>query len=191
MMGDLEYRVAELERLLMEVISFGKIKEIDESNARVKVAKGGNLTDWIPWTARRSGPDREWWIPEEEEQVLLLCPGGNTALAVALPAIYQTAFPPPSDSRHVHRVEYQDGAITEYNRKTHTLKASIPGTIEASCTGEARITADGKIKAKAKKGIEHDGDGAGACLGTVNGHSLCPFTGTPHIQVSSSVTSSK
>ena len=191
MIADLEYRVAELERLLMRLIAIGKVAEVDIAAARVKVAMGGLMTTWLPWLTPRAGGDREWWSPEKGEQVVVFSPCGDPALGVVLPAIYQTAFPAPASSADVHRVEYKDGAVTEYNRATHTLKATIPGDIEASCTGDAKVTADGKITAKAKNGIEHDGDASGNTLGTVNGFCLCPLTGTNHIQVSASVTSSK
>lgn len=145
MIADLEYRVAELERRLLGIVSVGKVTALDEAKARVKVAVGGLVTTWLPWLTRRAGQDREWWAPEEGEQVVLLCPCGDRALGVVLPAIYQNAFPAPSSSVDVCRVEYSDGAVTEYNRKTHRLTATVPGDIDVTAGGSITATAP-KIK---------------------------------------------
>ncbi|VFQ42469.1 phage baseplate assembly protein V [Desulfoluna butyratoxydans] len=191
MMTELEYRIAELERRLRSLLLVGTVQELDEKTARVRVASGGIVTDWLPWLTRRAGPDSQWWAPEPGEQVMLLCPCGDPALGVALPGIPRDAFPAPADVKTVHRTAYQDGAVTQYDREAHALSATIPGTMEGTCNGDASLTSGGKVTVKGSGGIIHDGDGTGACLGTVNGHCLCPFTGTPHVHVSASVTSTK
>ena len=191
MMAELEYRIAELERRLRGLVLVGTVRELDAKKARVTVAAGGLITPWLPWLTRRAGTDREWWAPEPGEQVLLLCPCGDPALGVVLPAIYQGAFPAPGETKQVHRIAYGDGAVTEYNRERHALSATVPGTLKGTCNGDATLSAGGKVTVKGNRGITHDGDGSGACLGTVNGHSLCPFTGTPHVHVSASVASTK
>ena len=191
MMMELEYRVAELERRLRSMIATGTIEELDETEARVRVTTGGRTTTWLPWLTQRAGSDREWWAPESGEQVLLLCPDGDLALGIVLPAIYRDAFPPPASEKGVHRTVYEDGAVTEYNRVSHTLKADIPGAVDLTCSGDATIKAEGTVTLTGVGGVQIDGAGGQNCRGTVNGFSLCPFTGTPHVQVSKSVTSSE
>ena len=183
MIGDLEYRVAELERRLRNVIAIGTIKEVSPKNAKARIKVGGIVTDWLPWITHRAGKDKTFWSPHLQEQVVVLSPGGSFETGVILPAIYQNRFPAPEDTEDIHHVEYEDGATFTYDKKKHFLKAEIPGDVE--------VNADGFIKAIAKKGIEHDGNASKQSLGNVNGHCLCPFSNTKHIQVSGSVKSSK
>ncbi len=139
MTQDLEYRVAELERKLLGMIRYATVET--QEGDRVTVKSGDLVTGKIPWLSHRAGPDKEWWAPEKNEQVLLLCPCGDPALGVALPSIYRDLFPAPADAATVRRTTYADGAVTEYDRETHILKANIPGSIIAIATKTIEATA--------------------------------------------------
>ena len=141
MIDKLEYRIAELERKIISLISIGRIKELDCTKARVKVAYGEITTDWLPWLTRRAGNDMDWWAPEKGEQVLLVCPCGDPGLGVVLPAAYCRDYFPEQMSEDIHRTEYMDGAFTEYNRKTSTLNINIPGTVNIEASDSLNCTA--------------------------------------------------
>lgn len=117
---------AENERVLANLIRFGVITELDEAAARVKVRTAGLITDWLPWATLRAGDDRTWHAPEPGEQVLLLAPYGDLGQAVALPAIYQDAYPAPANRRSVARVEFKDGAFVQYDREAHHYQIDVP-----------------------------------------------------------------
>ena len=128
-MPSIDYRVAELERKLGNIIRIATVEELNGD--RVKVKDGNLVTGFLPWVTRRAGKDRDWWAPEPGEQVVLLCPSGNPGLGVVLPALYQDSYPAPADVPTVRRWIFSDGAAIEYDREAHLLKAIIPGTIEA------------------------------------------------------------
>ena len=141
-MSNLAYRVSELERKLNNIIRVGTVADTDEKTAKVRIDYGGeNPTDWLPWVTRRAGKDREWWMPEKQEQVLLLSPVGDLAQGIVLPAIYQDLFPPNGNSEDVHRIDYQNGDFIEHNRSTGALTMSMKGQITLDCS-KLRIKAE-------------------------------------------------
>lgn len=129
------HAVADLDRRLANIISFGAVEDLDEANAQVRVRAGEILTDWLPWVTLRAGEDRTWWAPEPGEQVVILAPSGELAQAVVLPAIYQDAHPAPANVRTVHRLEYADGTFIEYDREAHHYKLSVAegGNVTVIC----------------------------------------------------------
>jgi len=135
------FDLSELARRLENLLRLGTIAQLDEAAARVRVQSGDLLTGWVPWLTRRAGPDSDWWAPEPGEQVLLLCPSGEPALGVALPAIYQTAHPAPGNVKTKRVVEFADGMKITYDRAAMKLTIDCPGEIEITCAGNFRVTA--------------------------------------------------
>lgn len=124
----MSYELAELERLLANLIRVGVVAQLDEANARVKVRTGGLVTDWLPWISARAGATRAWSAPRAGEQVLVLSPYGDPAQAVALPAIYQDAYPAPAATKDVEHVVFPDGSTVDYNSATNTLEVTVAGS---------------------------------------------------------------
>lgn len=145
----MSFTQAELERRLANIISWGTVEEADYPNARVKVRCGGVLTDWLPWMTQRAGGDRSWWAPEVGEQVVLLAPSGELAQAVVLLGVFQAAHAAPADSPDVDRRVYSDGAVIEYDRSAHVLKAEIPGNAQVKAEGTIDGEAGNLISLKA------------------------------------------
>ena len=198
MNAELMQALSDLSRRLENLIRPGTVDAADYDNGLVRVRSGDLLTDWIPWLTQRAGNDRDWWAPEEGEQVVLLCPSGDLAQGFALPAGYQQAHPAPANSADIHRREYADGSSEEYNRATHTKTITIvgdvilnvQGNVDAAIGGNMEAIAGGHAKVIAND-IELDGAGGGGVKGLVQGDCLCAFTGAPHPQISGTVTASK
>ncbi|HEV2641111.1 MAG TPA: phage baseplate assembly protein V, partial [Candidatus Elarobacter sp.] len=70
--------------------------------ALCRVASGELETDWIQWFALCAGDTIEWLAPTIGEGVMLLCPSGDPAQAVALRGFYSEDFPAPSLSPDKH-----------------------------------------------------------------------------------------
>jgi phage baseplate assembly protein V len=149
------FEIAELHRRLGNLLKIGRIEEVNYSGViplcRVRV--GDLLTGWLPMLGSRAGPDNCWWPLEVDEQVVVLSPSGDPAQGVVLGAINQRRFAAQGDRHDVHRVVYADGAVIEYDRAAHHLKAVLPGgaTTELVSDGGVAIVGDvtvtGHIKA--------------------------------------------
>ena len=133
------FLLAELDRKAEQAVRIGRVAELDAGAARVRVAIGDLTTAWLPWLAARAGADRAWSAPEPGEQVVVLTPAGRGEQAVVLAGLYAEAHPAPADAATVHRMVYADGAVIEYDRAAHALRALLPGG------GTARIEAPGGV----------------------------------------------
>lgn len=141
-MSKLEFEVTELHRRLANVIRLGRVMECNyqEVIPRVRVRIGEIETAWLPVLSARAGGDRSWWPLSVNEQVVVLSLSGDLAQGIVLGALSQRAFPAAGNEGHVHRVVYGDGAVIEYDKETHALKAQLPAG------GTAELHADGGIK---------------------------------------------
>lgn len=140
----MSYELAELERLVANLIRVGVVSELDEANARVKVRTGGLTTDWLPWLTHRAGATRTWSAPRAGEQVLVLAPYGDPAQAVALPAIYQDDHPAPATTKDKERVVFPDGAFVEYDSAAKVLTVTTAGNVVINCAN-ATVNADTSV----------------------------------------------
>ena len=68
--------LAELNRLLCNLLRVGEIAQVDLSRALVRVRCGELLSDWLRWFEQRAGSAVTWSAPSVGEQVILLAPGG-------------------------------------------------------------------------------------------------------------------
>jgi phage baseplate assembly protein V len=135
----------DLPRLLGNLLRLGTVAEVDLGSARCRVRSGDLLTDFRPWLAPRAGQTIEWSAPSVGEQVLLLSPGGDLVQAIVLRGLYQTAHPAPSVSGTLHRIEYPDGAVLEYDHAAHALVATLPAGGRAEITAEGGVTVNGPL----------------------------------------------
>ena len=127
---------SELLRLLLNLIRFGTIADIDHDAQRVRVQVGKNTTTWRPWISMRSGDAQTWFPPSMGEQVIVLSPEGDFTQAAILPAIYSDKSPTPSTNPAHHTTRYADGAVVQYDRDSHTLSATLPdGTSVTAAPG--------------------------------------------------------
>lgn len=159
----------ELQRQLVNVIRLGTVAELDLASARCRVQSGDILTDFVPWLVPRAGTTIDWSAPAVGEQVLLLCPGGDTHGAVALRGVYSTDFPAPDNADTRHRVQYADGAIIEYDHEAHALTATLPAGGTAEITADGGVTINGPLTVNGDTEINGDTqvNGDTGCTGTV------------------------
>jgi len=121
--------LAEVERLVAQMIRMGTIKSVDLSDAtapRCIVTNAGLDTDSIPWIQLRAGNDTESWIPDIGEQAIVFSPFGDMAQGVALVGINSAAFPAPSMDPDIRTTRYKDGGTITYNRATSEYMVNVP-----------------------------------------------------------------
>lgn len=138
-------QLAELARLIENLVRLGTIAEVDVAKVRVRVKSGSITTNWLPWLALRAGTSKEWDPPTVGEQVVLLSPSGVLAQGVALVGLFSDANPANGDRAGLHRRTYPDGAVVEYDFVAHVLRAILPdgGVTHLVSTGGIHI--DGPI----------------------------------------------
>ncbi|WP_459614357.1 phage baseplate assembly protein V [Bordetella sp. 2513F-2] len=143
---------AELYRLLANLIRIGQIIAVDltQRPALVRVASGDLETNWLQWCERRAGTTTTWSPPTVGEQVLMLCPEGDTAAAIVVSGLNSDANPAPSASPDEWKIRFPDGATVTYNHATGDLLLTgmQTATVEAARSMTVRcpdILLDGKV----------------------------------------------
>jgi len=134
-----------LAQRLHNLIQTGVIAEIDLAHARCRVQVHTRISGWLPWLAGRAGTCRTWSAPSIGEQVLLLAPEGNPAVAVVLCGLYSDQYPAPSASASGHCLVFADGARIDYDPAQHALSAVLPAGGSAALTADGGITLNGPL----------------------------------------------
>lgn len=132
--------LAELIRLLENVVRTGTVTEIDEEKWRVRVQSGGLSPNWMRWTAQRAGAFKVWVPPSIGEQVWFLCLGGNTDIAFIGGSLYSEDNPAPGASRNEMVVTAPDGARFRYDAAAGALQ--VTGIKTAAIEASVKITLD-------------------------------------------------
>ncbi|MBS9529969.1 phage baseplate assembly protein V [Wolbachia endosymbiont of Rhagoletis cerasi] len=145
------FAISELNRKLANIIRIGLVKEVDYEKARVRVKIGEFITDWLPWVTARAGEDRSWFVPNIDEQVIVLSPFGELSLGVVLPAIYQEKYPPPENKKEISSVVFKDGTKLLYDKEKHHFEVDVVDKITLQVgKSSIEITKEG-IKLKAQR----------------------------------------
>ena len=132
--------IAELIRLLENVVRTGTVTEIDEEKWRVRVQSGGLNPNWMRWTAQRAGAFKVWVPPSIGEQVWFLCLGGNTDIAFIGGGLYSDDNPAPGVSRNEMVVTAPDGARFRYDAAAGALQ--VTGIKTAAIEASVKVTLD-------------------------------------------------
>lgn len=137
-----ESGLAELYRLLLNIIRTGVVTEVDSEAWLCRVQTGELETSWLSWLTLRAGKSKTWWKPSVGEQVLLLSVGGDLTTAFVLPGIYSNANPPPSASEDGMVMSFPDGGWLEYEPQAGRwlIKATSSVVIEAPTSIELKTS---------------------------------------------------
>jgi len=144
---NLAFEVTELHRRLANMVLLAKVIEADYSGSipKAKVVVGEITSAWLPMLVSRAGNDRSWWPLEIGEQVVVLSPSGELTQGVVLGSINQQSIPANGNSADHHRITYSDGAVIEYDRKAHHLKAVLPNGASTQLISEGGVEIVGDV----------------------------------------------
>lgn len=159
----------------------GIVVAIDEQLCRVRVEfpdRDNLVSDWLPVGQKKTLGDEEYWLPDLDTQVVCLM-DEHCEAGVVLCAIYSDLDPPPVANKDLFYRRFKDGTIIQYDRATHKLSVDVKGDIEATATGKADVTIDGKTTYISKGKIDLDGVGAGTMGGVLQQKHHCQFHGNP------------
>lgn len=128
--------LAEQYRLLMNLIRFGTVIEVDLVLTVARVQTGELQTDWIRWGVARAGDAVDWWAPSVGEQVVLFAPGGALENAVIAFSLYSDYALPPDNGKKTQVTRYPDGAKKSYDPASGMLSllGMISGIVSMSDT---------------------------------------------------------
>lgn len=202
-MSDIDYIVRDLQRRLANMIRRGLIHSVDFSVepplVRVRYAKNA-VSGWLPWAAGRVGHAASWEPIKVGEPVLILSESGEMAAGVVVPSFPSANMPMPSQDPNKHVTRYEDGTTITYDRSAGKLTFDVVTDVEVIAANKvsvqcssAYVNASDKVTVSAGGDVIVDGSkiklNGGA--GVVTGDCICPFTGSPHSDKSSTVFAGK
>lgn len=142
-----EFEITELQRRLANIVRIGRVAETDYSGIipKVRVHIDPLTTAWLPLITLRAGPDKSWWPVDVNEQVIVLSPSGELNQGIVLGSICQQRFPAAGNTSDVHRMTYADGAVIEYDRAAHALKAELPSGATTDIISDGGLSVVGDV----------------------------------------------
>ncbi|GLR09070.1 baseplate assembly protein [Mixta theicola] len=132
--------IAEILRLLRNLIRIGTVTAVDLDGGLCRVQTGANETDWLNWLTSSAGRVKRWHAPSEGEQVLILSLGGELDSAFVLPGIFSDDNPAPSASADAIHISFPDGAVIEYEPETGALTATGMKTATVQAAESVSVT---------------------------------------------------
>ncbi|MBU2707538.1 phage baseplate assembly protein V [Zooshikella marina] len=120
------------------------------------------IRNWLGWTSSRAGCDAELWMPEINEQVVIVAPNGNIGLGLIIGALYRgnslqfkeeesykkevaeiKSMPNEKNLCNKHIRCYHDGSELHYDKKNHIFTFFLKNKPEA-VNPRLKIEADAK-----------------------------------------------
>ena len=129
--------IAELSRLLENLIRVGTIHSVDHAKKRVRVQSGRLVTGWLRWMERRAGETTTWDPPTIGEQCVILSPSGVPEQGLVIYGAPSDEIDTPSHNPVEHVIRYPDGATFTYDHSASRLTVAGIKTfaVEASESG--------------------------------------------------------
>ena len=129
---------------IKRLIRVGTVSSVNEAAGTVRVAFAAQddmVTYELPVITRGSKNNKDYWLPDVDEQVLCIflpnVSGRGVCEGFVLGTFYSSVDAPVEGSVDVHAVKYGDGTIIKHDRST--------GKLTINATGDIDIIAGGKI----------------------------------------------
>lgn len=129
---------------IKRLIRVGTVSSVNAAAGTVRVAFAAQddmVTYELPVITRGSKNNKDYWLPDVDEQVLCLflpnTSGRGICDGFVLGTFYSSVDAPVENSGDVHAVKYGDGTIIKHDRST--------GKLTINATGDIDIIAGGKI----------------------------------------------
>lgn len=129
---------------IKRLIRVGTVSSVNAAAGTVRVAFAAQddmVTYELPVITRGSKNNKDYWLPDVDEQVLCLFLPNTSGRGVrdgfVLGTFYSSVDAPVENSGDVHAVKYGDGTIIKHDRST--------GKLTINATGDIDIIAGGKV----------------------------------------------
>ena len=129
---------------IKRLIRVGTVSSIDAAAGTVRVAfavQDDMVTYELPVITRGSKNNKDYWLPDVDEQVLCLflpnVSGRGVCEGFVLGTFFSSIDAPEESSVDVHAFKFGDGSVIKHDRSTGKLTINVKGDID--------IIADGKV----------------------------------------------
>lgn len=129
---------------IKRLIRVGTVSSVNAAAGTIRVAFAAQddmVTYELPVITRGSKNNKDYWLPDVDEQVLCLflpnTSGRGVCDGFVLGTFYSSVDAPVENSGDVHAVKYGDGTIIKHDRST--------GKLTINATGDIDIIAGGKV----------------------------------------------
>ena len=129
---------------IKNIIRIGRVSSIDVNTNTARVAfsdKDDLVSGNLMIVNRGSMVDKDYWIPDIDEQVLCLMLPNKSGLGLnegfILGSFFSAEDPPQERSTDVRAVKFGDGTVIKHDRST--------GNLTVNATGDISIIAGGTI----------------------------------------------
>lgn len=139
--------------LIGQMIRYATVDSVDLAAGKLTARMGDIVTHKVRWLHPAAGATGSWSPPSSGEQILLLCPEGDVAGAIALRGVHSDANPPVGDSTRV-LTRYADGAVTAYDPEAHALEVVLPAGATVSIVAPGGVTVEADVRIKGDLEVE-------------------------------------
>lgn len=142
----MSYAAAQIDRILANLVRFGRVKNVDYDAAECTIDFDGELVDGVEWLKDRAGDDRTWTAPSIDEYVVVLSASGDLSQGVILGALAQSKFPNAGNDENPSTI-YSDGTVIKYDKAAHvlTVDCSASKSIVNVLCDQAQVVAETSI----------------------------------------------
>lgn len=131
---------------IKKLIRVGTVSSVNAAAGSVRVAFAAQddmVTYELPVITRGSKNNKDYWLPDVDEQVLCLflpnTSGRGVCDGFVLGTFYSSVDAPVENSGDVHAVKYGDGTIIKHDRSTGKLTINATGDIDIIAGGNVTI----------------------------------------------------
>ena len=131
---------------IKRLIRVGTVSSVNAAAGSVRVAFAAQddmVTYELPVITRGSKNNKDYWLPDVDEQVLCLflpnTSGRGVCDGFVLGTFYSSVDAPVENSGDVHAVKYGDGTIIKHDRSTGKLTINVTGDIDIIAGGKITI----------------------------------------------------
>lgn len=114
-----------MEEQFRELVRVGVVTNIypERGTVRVHLVDADDQVSYeLPVIYRKTGKDKEYWMPDIGEHVVCLFSGQGMEQGFVLGAIYSQADPVPVSSKDKWHIKFEDGTWLEYDRAEQVLR---------------------------------------------------------------------
>lgn len=131
---------------IKKLIRIGTVSSVNATAGMVRVAFSAQdemVTYELPVITRGSKGNKDYWLPDVDEQVLCIflpnISGRGVCEGFVLGTFYSSVDAPAENSSDVHAFKYGDGSVIKHDRKTGKLTINATGDIDIIAGGNVTI----------------------------------------------------